>query len=226
MSTARRVLPALRIRDFAQARPPNWNRIVSTRLARFLSVRRRRRQRRAGPTLSLDQVADPRSHPVVFSFLHLNFIALYLNTTQSIRQIRQSSFFPPPSSTFIAINNHDLTFRHTILPRHSHNLQLCLSPTLWNPLRHSEPNLPFASRWQLCHHLLDSASRAFRTQSDLSRSRSSLTPRRSPSPPVLRPGPCLLPHPLLLLREGSLNAPIRNATRHRLNSRHVVFYIQ
>lgn len=91
------LLPALRMRDFAQARSPKSNRIVSTRLARFLSVRRRRRrrrrQRRAGPTLSLDQVADPRYHPVVFSFLHLNLIALFPNTTSSFRQIRQQSFF-------------------------------------------------------------------------------------------------------------------------------------
>lgn len=110
----RRVLPALRIRDFAQARSPKSNRIVSTRLARFLSVRRRRRQRRAGPTLSLDQVADPRSHPVVFSFLHLTLSHFSICNT-----IDSTTIFLSTHLNISHYHNHDLTIRHTVLLHHS-----------------------------------------------------------------------------------------------------------
>lgn len=159
------LLPALRIRDFAQARSPKSNRIVSTRLARFLSVRRQRRQRRAGPTLSLDQVADPRSHPVVFSFLHLNFIApIQIQHHQSVKFDNHLSFHHLHQRlsqlTTLTRQSAILSF-YTIRPIR----QLCLSPTLWNPLRHLEPIFtlrPFCNSaiicWTLPHVL--SAHRA------------------------------------------------------------------
>jgi hypothetical protein len=134
----RRVLAALRMRDFAQARSPKFNRFVSTRLARFLSVRRwrRRRQRRAGSTLSLDQVADPRSHPVVFSFLHLN--SSKCNTINS----------PTIFSTLINMylnHNHDPTIRHTILLHHPPNPTTSPFANIMKPSPSSGTQLPLCA---------------------------------------------------------------------------------
>jgi hypothetical protein len=83
--------------------------------------------------------------------------------------------------------------------------QLCLSPTLWNPLRHLEPIFtlrPFCNSAIICWTL----------------------PHVLSAHVAPRPVPAAAP-PAAASR-GFVEIPNWNATRHKLNSRHAVFYIQ